>query len=516
MATLNIQGARKAGWSDEKIQEYLKQRPDVKPSEPISQPKQPLHVGEFSTGIDVAMRAGSKQPIKEKSFFSRLVDNTVPALKEFGGTVVDMGVGVAKGVGSTVAGATELVGSGLQAVSNKLTGQNEQLKRPEFIKKATTPVGDAQKIGFGAEQLAEYFIPGGAVTKGVKAVQAAKSLQKAPKIVKQLAGLTTRGAGEAIGATGVTAAQRGELGKEALTVGSIAGATPFVAPIVTAPLKGIRGILGEILVKSDPKQLARDVSRGFDVGRAVTENLRPVVTRAGVAKQAQKKIGTLSKELNQEIGKAAKEGKGALKSTQVVDNMAEKIRKAEPDLFTGLGIKERGRITDRINDKVAGFLADNPELLSLPQQQASKKALGAKIGKRLESKVLQAGEAVLEGIRKTLQTNIETNVPGAKELNKMLAPLIQGVSRIENKGRRRGLLYDLLVGSAYSVGNNPLEDPAGFGKAFLTGIAIRRGLASPAGASTGAWGIRQLEKAIEKLPAPIAGRLIPEEQKEQR
>mgnify|MGYP001566268295 CR=1 FL=1 len=93
----------------------------------------------------------------------------------------------------------------------------------------TTPTGTGQKLGFGAEQLGEFLIPGAASLKvGRTAAQAVKG-------GKLLKGATKVGATslmEGLLGTGQSALQAGELGKEQLKTGALS----LIAPPVVAGL----------------------------------------------------------------------------------------------------------------------------------------------------------------------------------------------------------------------------------------------------------------------------------------
>ena len=91
----------------------------------------------------------------------------------------ELNKGVLKGVGSTLYNTGKLIDKGL----SKLTGTkgiNETLgtedKKPSFL----TPKNTTEKIGYGAEQIAEFLMPGGASTKVSKVAEGANILSKSP------------------------------------------------------------------------------------------------------------------------------------------------------------------------------------------------------------------------------------------------------------------------------------------------------------------------------------------------
>lgn len=125
--------------------------------------------------------------------------------------IVGAGIGAAKGVGSTLYGVGKLtekavspIQKGLDIATSAIIGQEVKTEpvfgeKPEILK----PEGTAQKIGYTAEQLAEFFIPVGG---GVKAVGALTKI--APK-ASGLAKLTAKSVGEGAEMALKTTAQTG-------------------------------------------------------------------------------------------------------------------------------------------------------------------------------------------------------------------------------------------------------------------------------------------------------------------
>ena len=92
--------------------------------------------------------------------------------------VPNLAVGAAKALGSTAAGAASL-GEKILRAPLKALGMNtpeqtgsEQLGLQEKLK----PTNTAQKIGFGAEQIAEFFAPAGIIGKAGKVAEGASKI----------------------------------------------------------------------------------------------------------------------------------------------------------------------------------------------------------------------------------------------------------------------------------------------------------------------------------------------------
>ena len=99
---------------------------------------------------------------------------TAPRIKEATGIVPSIGKGVGgitigalKGVGSTLSGLSSLGQKGLEKTIGAGLGVDRPVKTAgEMAKdKFFTPKGMAQKVGFGAEQLAEWFVPSSKLAK---------------------------------------------------------------------------------------------------------------------------------------------------------------------------------------------------------------------------------------------------------------------------------------------------------------------------------------------------------------
>ena len=145
------------------------------------------------------------------------------------GAVADVGIGAMKGAGSTAYGASNLTNMAMRAVLPRaIEPEPFPEEKPTFLR----PQGTAQEIGYGAEQLAEFMIPGGAIAKaGTKAATLVPRLARvAPAVVEGLAfgGITAaqtgsprEGATAAPVATGLSAATQA-------VVPRIAKLTPIV------------------------------------------------------------------------------------------------------------------------------------------------------------------------------------------------------------------------------------------------------------------------------------------------
>lgn len=136
-----------------------------------------------------------KAPLEVPSFDEFEKTEVNPGLlKEFGTATIDQLIGMAKGVGSTAWGLNEMLHKyipGISWATNKLSDYTlgQHLSPEEFAKARDTlnlkPKNFAQKVGFGAEQFAEFLVPGGQITKAQKLASAGTRFAEAfPRLAK--------------------------------------------------------------------------------------------------------------------------------------------------------------------------------------------------------------------------------------------------------------------------------------------------------------------------------------------
>lgn len=160
-------------------------------------------------------------------------------------------IGAAKGAGSTLFNISSLgnkilsstVGKGVEAVTGR--SQPSAPQKPSFL----TPTTAGQQLGYGTEQLGEWFIPAGKIAKvekvadaGVQGLKIAEQYGGIGKVLENILQLGTRSGIEATAAGLQTATQGGseeDIKKNAL----IAGAFPIAG-------KGLSIIKNTVLPKA--------------------------------------------------------------------------------------------------------------------------------------------------------------------------------------------------------------------------------------------------------------------------
>jgi hypothetical protein len=127
--------------------------------------------------------------------------------------------------------------------------------------------GTAEKLGRMAEQVGEFFIPGGASLKAGKALGAAT---KAGKIIKGATTLAGTSLAEGVLGTSQSALQSGKVGKEELK----AGALSLIAPPAVATA-------GKVLKTATKPFVPLSSKITQAIGKAVDKAIKPSITKIG-------------------------------------------------------------------------------------------------------------------------------------------------------------------------------------------------------------------------------------------
>jgi hypothetical protein len=206
---------------------------------------------------------------------------SIGKLGEVAKQVADPGIGIAKGAANTLIGAGELVYDympGVSAVSDAVAGGNA---KPAFAaaREMVQPSNTAQKIGYTAEQLAEFFIP---ASKAGKALNLAKDV-------------------------GLSYLQTGDPTTAAAT-GVVGAALPMAGKVA----KGASGILA----KGAQKNVAQAIGATKEWAKSDAAKLAPEMlargvsgTREAMLEQATQKIKEIGPRIGRIYQKAGEEGK---------------------------------------------------------------------------------------------------------------------------------------------------------------------------------------------------------------
>lgn len=237
------------------------------------------------------------------------------------GAVKNFGIGAYKGAASTVANVgsagqktLDIVAKDVMSMAGKPYKPSPTLKETFAGTKAITPEGTAQKIGYGAEQVAEFFAPTGVAGKVGKAVEVAGMGSKTVKAVK----LATEG----LGVAGVTKAQGGS---NKATLENVATAGAF----------GLAGkAIGKVADKIAPRMinsLIKPLSKDFEFGKNPGLGVVREKISANSFEDLIGKLNLKRAEVGTEIGQVLKHPKVAAQQidlTKALSPIDEAIQKA--------------------------------------------------------------------------------------------------------------------------------------------------------------------------------------------
>jgi hypothetical protein len=305
---------------------FFSDRPNISA---VSERKQRIaDIANQSRGI---LNNGEEEEEEEKGFFGKAA-----------GAVGNFAVGAAKGIASTVKGLAQLQEKIPVAATKLLLPKKfeSSIRTPsELIKDETIEAkGTAQKAGFVAEQVGEFFIP---VTKASKATKAGtfveKLLSRGKKVLKDATEFASR-----------TFVQSGGDVKETTEAGAIAGAVGVASPVASKLfVKPVTNVI---------KRLFKGIGSGLSgVG---TKELQQIIDNPKIASEFSKAIKNegieSSLKKNSEVimngvsnvRKEARSAYGkAVEALSGVEIKADKLREKLVSVFDGNGIKfKNGKI----------------------------------------------------------------------------------------------------------------------------------------------------------------------------
>ena len=367
-------------------------------------------------------------------------------------TMADLGVGAGAGLANTVFSGGDL--------SRRATGMNRIIDEPDVKALMTPPNSPAGRLGYGVEQVGEFFIPGKAGLSGVKL---ASKLPQAATVTTRLARALFGSSVEGIGAAGVTALQGGGA-KDAAATGLLTGAmTAAAGPVVRVAGKFPQW-LGERIEKSllkpttftseglTPTQIVKKVYQ-YGVGGNLQTSLEKIT----------QKIDTLRGQLKGVLTHSSQEGAGVSLNRVARDTLEEFTGNLDAQASIGRISKE---IEFHLNSQGKPMLSGVMDLLDA---NTAKQAVGD-VGSwthGLSGQVISDADRHLEKVANkyyyNLKTAIENMAQGpAKSINEALGDLImlRGVlmRRIPAAERANVLnMGDLLAVSSHTFGLSMLN-----------------------------------------------------------
>lgn len=268
--------------------------------------------------------------------------------------VKDVATGVAKGGTSTILGLggigreiQEGLGKGIDTLTGGATNLQATAKGGVFdpesaagmeAKQRVTPSGTGEEIGFAAEQIGEYFLPGPAASKAEDAITAASKAIQSPFLAGALRVLGT-GAAQAVPAAGVKYAQTGGDEKAAFDTGVFAGATRGALQLIGEGAKAMRipEKLYTTVFKNTKKDMLSELkANGIEKIRSSDPQLYQKLVDDGVIQAGPKGKQIINETLAEQALSRGLQGsvdtmadevvRGTLKSEQSVRNVASNYK----------------------------------------------------------------------------------------------------------------------------------------------------------------------------------------------
>lgn len=293
------------------------------------------------------------------------------------------GVGAAKGAGSTAFGLGSIANSASKVLQSPLypqTGIGDMIFPGSFDQKPPelVPQGTAQKVGYGAEQMAEFLVPGGAATKAAKGLPLAERMA-----VQALAGGGV-GAAQSGGAPADTLmAALGGAGGEALAAGAGKLLKPFSRSVDTAATEAAarQGVELPASAASNSKSVALLESSfgGSEAAAQYRTAQNQLATTAANAVKDASELGTAS-----EVGKSVADGFAKYRAA---------FQKTKGALYDAAALPESGVKVDAsetraLLDRIVGDKKQAATVLGDAKDLAFFTTLRKRLDKPIEASVL--------------------------------------------------------------------------------------------------------------------------------
>lgn len=345
-----------------------------------------------------------------------------------------------------IGGAFPLL-TGLSAANEKLSPYKENFR----------PEGTAEKIGFGTEQVAEFFIPGGPVTKGTKVIEGASLISKLPKAAQTITKVAGRAGLEGAGAAAVTAAQGGDE-SDIKTAALLGGGFSVAAKGVEKILQRIPETAWTSILKRTPTE----ASKNPNLPKQAAQTGLTGATRQNLANKANQAIQAIEVSLDDLLSKS----QGTINTAKVTGYLS--------DLRTAYAAIPGEQASVKAIDDIATQLLESfkqGKAMSLVEANQLKRNIYNVIAKSYGKGMLEipAKTEAQKLVAAGLKREIEKVIPEVKSLNERQAVYLQikkaldkTIARTEGKGiAGTGVgLYDLLIGGigtgAGAVTGNPL------------------------------------------------------------
>ena len=266
----------------------------------------------------------------------------------------------------------------------------------------TKPQNTAQKVGFGAEKVAEFFVPGGAAGKLGKVVSEAGVAAKLPRAGKFL-GATTKAIADAGINTAQQAAQQGNTDnflQNALLFGGLSTGGAVLGKAGNYLTKSLPKRLADSALKPSIKELEKTIKYGDKTLGAQVAEKGIFGTDAGLLKKSALKLEENENKL-QSIIKNSKETIQKSELNKYFDPIIEKLSKTP-------GLESEFNSVVQVYDQI-------PKTLSLVEANQMKRNLYSVLNDRayVLDPSLSSKKETMKALAKGLKTEIENKTAGS-------------------------------------------------------------------------------------------------------
>lgn len=380
-------------------------------------------------------KLNSQQPQPQQTAAAPAPKARAPGQTGFSEVASDVGIGALKKAAHSAIGAVDLVKRGLDFIANKTVGGKRTENLGEVVpEKTLEPTTTAQKVGGAAEQIGEFFLPGG-ITKGVRA---SLKVATAPDIIKILA----RGALGAAEAASVTAVQGGNA--EQVANAAKTGGAFDVIPAATNKLleskagqSVVRWLTEKIpsrMVNSILRPAEKDFHFGRNPGLGVVEEGITANTRGDLLI----KIADKKHEIGQAIDEALSAPAVASKTIDVTPALApieEAVKKAtksgEQDLVRRL-LDLRDGLTQEFDLVGRDLVNRGPKRLALSPKEVQQMKIELGQATRWTGQAFDSDiNRVKTAVYRNLDGMVDKAAPGTEELNARYANMLTAEKSLE-------------------------------------------------------------------------------------
>lgn len=527
----DYQGAINAGAKQQDIINYLANQTGYRAQDAIKAGAKPEDVMKYMANL----------PSKQTAQTTQQNTTQTPSGSLSKGVVSDVATGVAKGIADNPRSAASLglnIGSSdafktafqaqhplamslmnnvispalkkflspnqLQSVHEALTGVQGGLQEGTQQTDFTRPTNTGQKVGFGAEKVGEFLIPG--LGEESIAKNTAPLIENLPRAAQTAAKLAGKSAFEGASAAGVTALQSGG-NKEEVKNAALTGAA---LPVVGVGLGKVGQAISDLLPKRIMQSVAGLSKTEMRAGKDVSDYMLQK-TRFGTVNQlldkSESSIEDLSNQINTKLSQAG-ESNVTHKVSDITQQVADKINEAG-----GATTKEEVHgIIHQLAPQARGLLAKE-ELTPIEAnklRQSIDKTLG---DKGFLKDQLPYNKEVLKTFANDLRESVKSSAPeGTRGLFDELSKEITLRNSLINKytGKEGGRILgfgDLVAALTGSIGGLP---------GAIAGYGLKKAAESPivlTGAANTLNATKKLAPVIKTIAPVIKAGIIRNQQK---